>query len=432
MTWVVVAAAPFVVILALLTLREPLKVGLPVYTALIPFGGALSVGSSPFGSASSLMGVLLGVGLVGQLVAGRRSAPRLSVTVPIWVLFLGLAAATTLWTIDREATITGFVVLSSLVVIFLLVSVSHADRTVVRRTESALLLGSSGAVLQGLFQVLAGGGLPAEDGAVEGDGRFGEALLGPNILAVTLLVPLAIAVNRALNPRESGRRAPYLALAALMLAGIVMTGSRTGLVGAGVLALAMAWSLPRSARRGLVLSMVAGAALTAFVWTAHPFGLAERSFETATSSSGRLEIWEVGLAACDSYCVIGSGWGTFPDVYAETQAGVAGARVLTGDQGSYQPHNLWLLAAIELGVAGFVLVSAGLVATVMQALRLPPEYRPAAVGAVVGLVVGMLFLSSMEFKVFWWVLALVALYRNVVLAEEAERSADSVTEGVQT
>ena len=109
---------------------------------------------------------------------------------------------------------------------------------------------------------------------------------------------------------------------------------------------------PRGARRGLVAALLVGAAVTVLVWTFHPFGLAERTFESATSSSGRLDIWQVGLAACSDYCGIGSGWGTFPDVYAETQATVPGARVLTGDEGSYQPHNLWLLAVVELGVAG--------------------------------------------------------------------------------
>jgi hypothetical protein len=39
---------------------------------------------------------------------------------------------------------------------------------------------------------------------------------------------------------------------------------------------------------------------------------------------------------------------------------------------------------------------------------------------VVGLVVGVFFLSSIEFKMFWLALMLVCLYRNVVAAEELE------------
>jgi O-antigen ligase len=421
MSWLPVAiAALFLVPLAIVCLREPLRVALPVYTALIPFGGALSVGSSAFGSASSLMGVLLGVGLVAQFITGRRLAPRLSALLPIWTLFLGLATATALWSIDRSTTLIGLAVLSSLVLVFLLVTLSPADRTIVRRTETALLLGSTAAIGYGLFQLLFQGGLAGDTGAAVAEGgRFGNGLLGPNILAVTLLIPLAIAVNRAFNPRDPGRPLPNSLLAGLMLVGVLMTGSRTGTLGAGVVVLAMIWVMPRSARRWLIASLLVGVATAVFVWTAHPLGLAERTFESTTSSSGRLDIWQVGLAACPDYCGVGSGWGTFPDVYAQTQASVPGARVLAGAEGSYQAHNLWLLVLVETGVAGFLLLLLGLATSAFYALKLPSEYRPAAVGALVGLTVGVFFLSSMEFKMFWLVPILISLYRNTVLAELA-------------
>jgi O-antigen ligase len=415
-----VLAAPFAVLAMIVCVREPLRVALPVYTALVPFGGALSVGSSAFGSASSLIGVLLGLGLLAQFITGRRFAPRLTALLPIWTLFLGLAVATALWSVDRRTTLTGLTVLASLVVVFLLVAVSGVDRAIVRRTESALILGSTVAVCYGLFQLLFEGGLADDTGAaVAQGGRFGNGLLGPNILAVTLLIPFAIAVNRAFNPRDPGRPLPSGLLAGVMLVGVLMTGSRTGVLGAGAVALTMVCVMPRGTRRGLTVSLLVGAVLTVVVWTAHPLGIAERTFASTTSSSGRVDIWEVGLAACNQYCATGSGWGTFPDVYAETQASVSGARVLTGPQGSYQPHNLALLAAIETGVAGLLLLLLGLGACAYYAWKLPAEYRPAALGALVGLVVGVFFLSSMEFKMFWLVPMLTCLYRNAVLAEQA-------------
>ena len=423
----VAVAAPLLLGLTIVCVREPLRVALPIYTALIPFGGLLAVGTSPFASASSLMGLLLGAGLLAQFATGRRFAVSLTASIPIWTAFLGLAAATTFWTVNRSVTLVGLGVLASLVVIFLLVAVSDVDRAVVRRTETSLLVGSAAAVGYGLFQLLVGGGLAGEAGALEEGGRFGNGLLGPNILAVTLLIPFAIALNRAFNPGDPGRRAVNVPLAALMLAGVLMTGSRTGTLGAGVVVVAMVVAFPRGARRDLVAVLVVGAAASALVWTLHPFGIAERTFASATSSSGRLDIWQVGIAACADYCGVGSGWGTFPDVYAETQATVPGARVLTGDEGSYQPHNLWLLAVVELGVAGLVLLTLGLAVVAYQAFRLPPDYRPGALGSVAGLVVGVFFLSSLEFKMFWLALMLVTLYRNVVTAEEVAAQARRAT-----
>lgn len=421
-TWVMVlAAVPLLTVLVVVSLREPLLIALPLYTALIPFGGALSVGSSPFASASSVMGLLLAAGLALRLATGPRPAVRVTAAVPIWILFLSLAAATTLWSVDRAATLSGLAVLASLIVVFLLVTLSHSDHTIVRRTENALLLGSAVAVGHGIFQIAFGGGLADDSGAVIAEGgRLGNGLVGPNILAVTLLIPFAISVNRTFNPRDPGRPLPHGLVAALMLAGILMTGSRTGVLGAAVVALAVMWVAPRGARRGMALAFLPAAAAAAFVWTTHPFGIADRSFESATSSSGRLDIWEVGLAACTNYCGYGSGWGTFPNVYADTQASVPGARVLRGEEGSYQAHNLWLLVSVELGVVGLALFSLGLVACAVAAFRLPVEHRVSAVGAVVGLTVGVFLLSSLEFKMFWLVLMLVALYRNAARDEETE------------
>jgi O-antigen ligase len=272
-------------------------------------------------------------------------------------------------------------------------------------------------VAYGLYQLLFEGGLATDTGTVEEGGRFGNGLLGPNIMAVTLLIPFAIALNRAFNPRDPGRPLPNSVLAAIMLGGVLMTGSRTGTLAAGLVLVVMTVTFPRGARRALGTATAIGVVVTALVWTLHPLGVADRTFSSATSSSGRLDIWQVGLAACSHYCGVGSGWGTFPDVYAATQAAVPGARVLTGQQGSYQPHNLWLLAIIELGVAGFLLISAGLAVSYVTALRLPSDTRPAAVGAMTGLIVGMFFLSSLEFKMFWLACMLVSLYWNVATAD---------------
>jgi O-antigen ligase len=423
LTWVVAGAlAPLALALVVRSLREPMRVALPVYAALVPFGGAISIGPSRYGSASSLMGLVLALGLVGQLISGRRTASRIAPTVPVWILFLGLAFATGLWTVDRGVTISGLAVLTSLVVVYVLGALSYVDRTVVRRVENGILVGGSAAVGYGFYQlVFLGGFLNDTSGEADSD-RFGNGLLGPNIEAATLLVPMAIALHRACAEAGRTHRLVSAATAALMLTGIFMTGSRTGTLGAGVVLLALLFTAPRRARRGLIVALVAGVVVAAAVWVYQPLGLTERTFESATSSSGRLDIWTVGLAACQDHCALGAGWGTFPDVYAQTQSSVPGAKVLTGE-GGYQPHNIWLLALIEVGFLGTLLFTLGLVISLKEAVRLPDEFRPPAVAALLGLIFALIFLSSMEFKIFWMVLLLVTLYGNVVHAERSRGSA---------
>jgi len=417
-------ASPLVLAGLLMALREPMRVALPVYAALIFFGGAVSVGSSRYGSASSLMGLVLALGLFVRLATGRRSSTRMPPAVPLWLVFLGLAVATGIWTLNRSTTLSGLLVLGSLVLVYVLASLSEVDREIVDRVENGLLFGGVAAVGYGLFQLLVLGGFVSDQPGVgiAPDGRFGNGMLGPNIESVSLLLPLAIALNRMVIRTDLRARVLAGVVAALLLIGIFMTGSRTGTLGVAIVVLALMATGPRRARPGLIAALIVGAAATAFVWVMHPLGLADRTFSSASSSSGRLDIWEVGLQACPQFCWAGSGWGTFPDVYAATQALVPGARVLTGDQGSYQPHNLWLLTVIELGVVGMLLFTLGLLLALREALRLPQEWRGPATAGVVALGFALVLLSSMEFKIFWMVLLLVNLYGNVTHAEaEAAR-----------
>lgn len=411
--------APFVLGSLVLCLRHPMRIALPAYAVLIPFGGLLSVGSSRFGSLSSLLGIVLGVGLALQLVSGRGLTVPLSATVPLWLLFLGTAGATVLWSVTPSATANGFLVLGSLVVVYVLVAVSHADRFVLTRTENALLLGGVLVTCYGLTQLFFLGGFPGDvPGAPAGPGgRFGNDLLGPNNEAVALLLPLLVAVSRAVTRAESSKRVLHALMAALLLVGILMTGSRGGILATFVAVTTLALANPQGRRKLLAYTGV-GITIAGAVFLFHPAGLAVREVQT-TSSSGRTDIWRVGLAACPRYCAIGSGWETFPDVYAATQPSVPDAAVLVGTGGSYQPHNVWMLVAIELGLPGLLLLVAVLSLTLAEAVRLPARLRRPPLAGLIGTYFAALFLSNLEFKFFWMALIMVALSRNLNALEAA-------------
>jgi O-antigen ligase len=426
MTWAALVAAPFLLALLLVVLRDPLRVGLPIFAATVPFGGGLAVGASSFGSASSLAGMLLAAGLAVRFASGARLVRLPSPSIPIWGLFATLAAASVLWSVNRRETAFGVVVLASLALVYMMVAACPVDRQVVRRTENGVLAGGAAVVCYGFYQLAFLGGFP-DKGAGQGDpldGRFGDDLLGANLEAVALLLPLVVALQRTLREPGTWSRVAHGAVAALVLAGVFMTGSRTGTLAVAVAVVALAVATPRESRRPLLVMAGLGLVAGVLVWTLHPAGIAERSFASATSSSGRLDIWAVGLTACPSHCAYGAGWGTFPDVYAATQAKVPGAHVLVGDEGSYQAHNIWLLVVVELGVAGVLLLAAGLAVSIREALGLPPDLRGPPVAALAGLLVALMFLSSMEFKFFWLVLVMVALSRNAALDQPVRTDVD--------
>lgn len=415
--FLVVIAAPFAIALAVALVRQPTRLALPVFAAAVPFGDRLGLPGSKYADLSTMVGLLLGVGLVLQLLAGRRSAQRMSLSVPVWLLFMGLAGATVTWSIDRTASVIGLGALAALVLVYVCTSMTRIDRDVLRRTENGLLVGGVAVVCYGLVQLFLLGGFPTD--SIGNPGRFGNDLLGPNIEAVSLLLPMTVSLHRAVNERGARTKCVHAAVAMVVLLGVMMTGSRGGMLATGVAVLVLAVSGPVRARKRLLVAFALAAVAASAVWIYHPADIASRSYASIDSSSGRTSVWQVGLAACSQYCTHGSGWETFADVYADTQASVPGAQVLVGS-GAYQAHNVWLLALIELGVTGAVLLTAGLAVAFVEGLRLPRLRRGPPLSALAGMLIAVFFLSSLEFKCFWMVLLMVALNRNLSADDESQ------------
>jgi len=406
-----VVAIPLLAAFLVVSFREPVRIALPLYAALIPFGSALSIGSSVFGSVSSLLGMALGLALLLQLVTLRRSARRIPPDLPVWLAFLGVTGATVFWSVAPELTRDGFLVLGSQILLYVLVVLAGISRAELARTEHALIIGGVLAALFGVTQLLFLGGLPTGEGASP---RFGEGLLGPNNQAAAFLLPTAIALARVAS--EQGRRRwRFAGATTVLLIGVVLTGSRGGLL-ATILVLLTMVLVTRRGRSALIAYFVAGSLLLATILVVNPAGVGQRQVSAGQNSSGRSDIWAVGFSACRTYCLTGSGWGTFPRVYAAERASVPDARVIK--RGVYfEPHSIWLLASVEAGLLGLLLLVVGLGLSLATALRLPAHLRGPPLAALLGTVFAGFFLSNLEFKFFWMALIYVALCYQVAQAE---------------
>ena len=410
----VVAASPLLIAYVVACLRDPLRWAMPPYAVLIPFSSLLSVAPGPFGSVSTLLGLLLGVALVFQLVTSRRKSAHLPAAVPVWLAFLALSGFTLFWSVAPRATADDFLILASQVLLFVAIVLTGFDATTLRRLETALLLGGVLIVTYGLAQVTVLGGLP---GKPEGGGaaRFGDELLGANNQAAALLLPLAIAAARALTgPRNS--RLLHGAATLLILFGILMTGSRGGLLATVVVLAAVLVLGP--ARVAIKVALAAAAAVVLLVvLVANPGGFGARQLERE-GSSGRTDIWAVGAHACRLYCLTGAGWGGFPVVYQQELAAVPEARIQ--ERGTnFEPHNIFLLAAVETGVLGLVLVTLGLILALLSAMRLPRAMRAPPAAAVLATLLSSFFLSNLGYKFFWAVLIYVAVSETVAASRRA-------------
>ena len=406
-----VAAFPLVVAFLVVGFRRPAHLLLPAFAFFVPFGSGLALPSVPsrYGSISSLLMVALIAAIFIKLVSGRWRPERVTVVVAVWLGFVGVAATTVFWSVDVPSTLVGILPFAGIVILYVALRLSPLDRVSLARTEVAIVCGGATAAGYGIYQ-FATSTLPT---SLEGGGRFGRDLLDPNHTAAALTLPLAIALGKVSDrstPKWS--RVCYFLVILSLLAAILLTGSRGGLVAVGVVFVVM---LATSRRRALTFVTLAVVVGTLFVLVDLNPALVPARLLTS-DSSGRTDIWKVGFAACPSYCGTGSGWGTFGLVYANTLPTVPGAAVTTSGV-YFQPHNIWILAGIETGIVGLGLMTLGLALAVTEVLRLPKAVRAPPLAALTALLASGFVLSNLEFKYFWMVLIYCGLCARVHVAE---------------
>ena len=199
------------------------------------------------------------------------------------------------------------------------------------------------------------------------NGRAAGNLRQPNHLSSLVLWALIALVWLV----ERGRiaRAAGLGFGLLLTAGVVLTGSRTGML--GVLMLAAWGGLDKQLARPTRLALLVSPLVFAVFWaglgawahlTAHPFG-GETQLTKGDLSSSRFGIWANTLALIASHPWLGVGWGEFNFAWSLTP--FPGRPVAFFDH----THNIVLQFVVELGVPLGLLVLALLGRALWRAWR---------------------------------------------------------------
>jgi O-antigen ligase len=397
-------------------LRHPMR-ALALYAASVPFGSGIAL-PLPLPVALSTVSSVLGLFATGCLAAdvlvSRRRSGTLLRAVPVWLLFTGVVMSTYFWSIDPTSTAQQSIALAALAALFVMALLARSGERDLEWFEGAVIAGGAATGVYALL-LLVSGGLTAGADALP---RFATAggigtEADPNITAASLLLPLILSLAWA-----TGRRTPLTRLAAagattLILAAIMLTGSRGGLIAA----LVGCAVLLRHSRRAMTAMVVVGivAAMT-FAFT--PTDLRDRL--VSSDSTGRAEVWQVGVRSCSQYCLTGSGAETFIDVYERTL--FANPDLAGHGKGNYKAHNLWLALLVEEGVAGLALAAAGFAVLFADLRSVAWRRRAAPVAALVALLVSNMFLNNVAFKYFWLVLlyaGLVTVVRGPTQSEQA-------------
>jgi O-antigen ligase len=411
----VLAALPVLVIALIAGLRAPVRVLLASYAFILPLGSSITLPGglpSPFNTVSSLAGLLVLVGMFGHLALGRRSARHLLPAVPAWMMFTAFAGLSIAWSVDPAATAKAFLVLATLLLFYVVAMLLPAEPPDVARVEEAIIGGGVVAGLYGLV-LLATSGLQLTRRDIPRFATAGGVGEGtdPNITAATLVLPFALALSRALRSRTAAGRAGFGAAAGIIGIGIMLTGSRGGMLAALVSAF-VALVASEHRRKGAIVLLIVGLAGT-ITFIAAPKQLRTRVFQSW--SSGRTDIWRTGLSACERYCWAGAGWGTFPTVYLDELHTNPGAR---GLDRPFVAHNIYISAALETGVIGFGLMMFAIGISVRDLFRLPRAVRAPPLAGIAGLMVASMFLTTVTFKYFWLVMIYAGLMSHAYSRRE--------------
>ncbi|HYN37591.1 MAG TPA: O-antigen ligase family protein [Actinomycetota bacterium] len=410
---------------------HPSRTLLPLYAGTLPIASVISLSlplPPPFNTLSSLLGALMIVaGLTHVIIYRRGRIP--SVPVAIWLLFLGWATLTSFWAIkvaDATSTILVAVPLLLLMVVVALLEVDEEDFDVLR---VALIAGSALVGMWAAYLLLSGRALPAHGVSERFSVTSNPDTTNPNILAVSLLLPLALAVHMMVFGGKrwwSERTWRLIGIwgSVFTVIAIVLTSSRGGMMAAAavfVICLLYCARDPRDRSRTvrtaggiLVATMAIGVFIVVslaispsggFVRRILSSGPFERIAQRQTDSSGRLEIWTAGLLACETYCEKGAGFGNFENAYAQVYALSAASE----NVGASRPaHNVYLGMVVETGFLGLSLLGLALASEwYLVSSRQMRKFEPALKAGIIGLLIASIFLSAIWFKYFWLVFALI-------------------------
>ena len=226
---------------------------------------------------------------------------------------------------------------------------------------AALIAGVAAGIVLGALQVAS----PGSDWYLFQYSSFGAAtgfFANANHMAVLLVITLPFLAALAAAARGSSKQVYSTVLvsagaaALVILVGIVLNRSLAGLalllpalVGAGVILLP-----PRSVWRGraaIAAALLLLAAVAAMASSA--IGGAKLGQDATTSVQSRAEMLAVTGRAVGDFLPLGSGLGSFPEVYRLYEDPLSVTRVYVS-----HAHNDYAELALELGVPGIILIAA--------------------------------------------------------------------------
>ncbi|MFH1731179.1 MAG: O-antigen ligase family protein [Planctomycetota bacterium] len=321
--------------------------GLLFLTFIAPFDEGAGRDLVPL-TALTVAAICLGAALVrGWLLADGARPPASPALAPL-CLFLAVAAASAVWSIDAFVSLTGAARVLACTVAFLLVLDRLREPWHARALCTALVVLAVILAVRGIWE-----GLTLRDGVPR---RAQSVFVTPNTFAGFLIITLPMAAALAAAARTARRRAGFLLAAAALALALALSQSRGAWVAGAAGMCLLGWELVR--RRTVRLRPAAIAALAALALAVGGAALALRADlrrrilstfrpHRAATLADRFSYWDSTLDMIAQSLPLGIGLDTYYiDYPAHRRVSLAGSPPLYA-------HNDYLQVLAELGIVGF-------------------------------------------------------------------------------
>jgi O-antigen ligase len=344
------------------------------------------------------------------------SAPVLSAAV---IAFVSWSAMSVAWAVSNGKAFSS--TYRFLLDVLLFPIVFGAIR---RRNHVVWIVGAfvAGAVISAMIGLLQSGGARLAGGIGDFDGE--AALL---VTAMTLNAGLI-----AVFPRGSALR-PLGVLAMLIMgAGLLDTGSRGGIVALAAVLVAAVLFSGRWRGRAAVIAVVVAVLVPFYVAALAPSSAVQHL--NSGTSTGRIDLWKVGLRMWEANPVGGVGSGNFALAavdYVQTSGPLSRADIIVDVP--HAAHNTYLEILAELGVPGllaFLTIAIASIASALRASRLyersgdtPFEVMSRSLAlALIALLSADFFITNEYEHLLWLLLALPPALLAVARSETRVRA----------
>jgi O-antigen ligase len=400
----IVTALP---VCAYLAFRYPLIFPFGLYVAIVPFDSLLQV------SGGATISRLVAGGTAAAMILHAVLLRRWFVPHRAWYFWGAMTlyiATSLLWTSDSTG---GIEVATAVVQLFLLMTILALYPATKTEFRIALGLIVIAGFLSGCYatHLYLSGAVTSDSGARVEISSANGAVLDFNYYAASFILPLAVALFFTLYAKRGFVRLASGASALVMLAGILLTGSRGALVAALA---AVAYFVFRSKYRAQLFVFIALAGAVSAFFPSVYMRFAHDPSGQATSASGRTFIWETGLHSLGDHWLFGAGIGSYGEVYDRNLLDVYQAAF----QGWSRPSHSMLVGGLtELGVVGLALVLATWYVSFRQ-MRVVPKtsewygLRIALEAAILGQFAMALTIDPTYIKYVWLEHSLVLVFLN--------------------